>query len=297
MSAKPLTPIQRRLRNWAIAANRVGAVPTGKAGRQRALPTASSLQRAAAGKVVLITGASSGIGEATALLLGEAGATVLLVARTGSELERVRSDIVSNGGTAFAYECDLTDFAELDTMVAKVLADHGHVDVLVNNAGHSIRRRVERSDGRFHDFERLMRLNYLAAIRVTLGFLPSMRDRRTGQIINISSWAVQVRPARFSGYAASKAALEAWSDCVQGEVLDEGVLFTTIRMPLVRTPMIEPTKAYRYVPALRASEAAKAVGDAIVRRPRRLRPAVGQFLAVTEAISPRSMDRIRSRGI
>jgi NAD(P)-dependent dehydrogenase (short-subunit alcohol dehydrogenase family) len=297
MSGRPAAPLQRRLRRLAIAANRVGAVPTGIAGRQHGLPSGSPLQRVAAGKVVLITGASSGIGEATARLLAAAGATVLLVARTGSELERVRSDIVAAGGNAASYQCDLTDFDELDTMVAKILADHDHVDVLVNNAGHSIRRRVERSDGRFHDFERLMRLNYLAAIRVTMGFLPSMRARRSGQIINISSWAVQVRPARFSGYVASKAALEAWSDCVQGEVLDDDVLFTTIRMPLVRTPMIEPTKAYRYVPALRASEAAKAVGDAIVRRPRRLRPAIGQFLAVTEAISPRSMDRIRSRGI
>src|SRR5439155_21688258 len=133
-------------------------------------------------------------------------------------------DIVSDGGSAFAYQCDLTDFDELDAMVAKVLADHHHVDVLVNNAGRSIRRRVERSDGRFHDFERLMRLNYLAAVRVTLVVLPSMRERRSGQVINISSWAVQVRPARYSGYAASKAALEAWSDCVQGEVLDGGVL-------------------------------------------------------------------------
>lgn len=292
-----MSSFQRSLRGLAGAVHRLGAAPTGIAGRHRDLLSSDGLRRAVAGKVVLITGASSGIGEATARLLGTAGATVALVARTGSELDRVRGDIVADGGSASAYECDLTDFDALDTMVAKVLADHGHVDVLVNNAGHSIRRRVEKSDGRLHDFERLIRLNYLAAIRVTMGLLPSMRARHSGQIVNISSWAVQVRPARYSGYATSKAALEAWSDCVQGEVLDEGVLFTTIRMPLVRTPMIAPTKAYRYVPALRASEAAATVGDAIVRRPRRLRPAVSQFLAAADAVSPRAMDRVRSRPI
>ncbi|HZC72220.1 MAG TPA: SDR family NAD(P)-dependent oxidoreductase [Jatrophihabitans sp.] len=207
-----MSAIQRRLRGVVIAGNRIAAAPTGLAGRHRDLAGRAALQRAVEGKVVLITGASSGIGEAAARLLGAAGASVLLVARTGRELDRVRGEIVDAGGSAFAYQCDLTDFDQLDAMLAKVLAEHAHVDVLVNNAGHSIRRRVERSDGRFHDFERLMRLNYLAAIRVTMGLLPSMRERGSGQIVNVSSWAVQVRPARFSGYTASKAALEAWSD-------------------------------------------------------------------------------------
>jgi NAD(P)-dependent dehydrogenase (short-subunit alcohol dehydrogenase family) len=176
----------------------------------------------------------------------------------------------------------------VDELVANVLQEHGHLDVLVNNAGHSIRRRVERSEGRFHDFERLIQLNYLAAIRLIVGFLPSMRERRSGQIVNISSWAVQVRPARFAGYVASKAALEAWSDSVQAEVRDEGVLFTTIRMPLVRTPMIAPTKAYSRVPALRPDQAAQSIVDAIV---------FSQLVDVTEAISPTYMDRVRGRVI
>jgi NAD(P)-dependent dehydrogenase (short-subunit alcohol dehydrogenase family) len=281
----------------AVAVNRLAATPTGLAGRVRRPGPGRdepALDQAVGGRVVLITGASSGIGEATARLLARAGATVLLVARSADELERVRAGIAAEGGSAHCCPCDLTDFDRVDALAEAVLAEHGRIDVLVNNAGHSIRRKVENSTGRFHDFERLIQLNYLAAIRLTLGVLPSMRDRGAGQIINISSWAVQVHPARFSGYTASKAALEAWSDCVQGEVHDDGVLFTTIRMPLVRTPMIAPTKLYRRVPALSADQAAACVGDAIVRRPRRLRPAFAPLLDLTEALSPRSMDRMRA---
>lgn len=294
------------LRTAVSVANRIGATPMGMAGRHHLLTAAARLQapgsagaleRAAAGKIVLVTGASSGIGRAGAQLLGAAGATVLLVARSGDELDAVRDEITAAGGTAHAYRCDLTDFDELDATVAKVLDQHGHVDVLVNNAGHSIRRKVEHSANRFHDFERPMQLNYFAAVRLTMGLLPTMRERESGQVINISTWAVQLRPARFSGYTASKAALEAWSDCVQGEVLHDGIVFTTIRMPLVRTPMIAPTKLYRRAPALTAEQAAQTIGDAIVCRPRRLRPMFGQLLAATDAMSPRAADHVRSRAM
>jgi NAD(P)-dependent dehydrogenase (short-subunit alcohol dehydrogenase family) len=282
------------LRTATVAANRVLVSPTGLAGRHRKLAP-DELRRAVAGKVVLITGSSSGIGAAAARRLGGAGATVLLVARSADALDLVRQDIEDAGGVAYSYPCDLSDFDALDAMAAKVLADHGHVDVLVNNAAHSIRRLVERSDGRFHDFERQIRLNYLAAIRLTLALLPVMRQRHRGQIVNVSSWAVQVRPARFAGYVASKAALEAWSDAVQSEVVDDGVLFTTIRMPLVRTPMIAPTRLYRRVPALRPDEAARSIADAIVCRPRRLRPVFSQLVDTAETISPRAMDRVRKQ--
>jgi NAD(P)-dependent dehydrogenase (short-subunit alcohol dehydrogenase family) len=288
--------MDRRVRAAIIAANRVLVTPVGLAGRHRKLTTADALAKAVSGKVVLVTGSSSGIGEAAAKLLGRAGAIVLLVARSKDELDRVRGDIVAAGGTAHSYPCDLTDFDALDALVAQVLDEHGHVDVLVNNAAHSIRRLVERSGiERFHDFERLMQLNYLAAIRLILGLLPSMRARHSGQVVNISSWAVQVRPARFAGYVASKAALEAWSDAVQSEVGDDGIVFTTIRMPLVRTPMIAPTKLYARVPALRPDEAAQAIADAIVCRPRRLRPVFSQLIEATEAVSPRAMDRVRKQ--
>jgi NAD(P)-dependent dehydrogenase (short-subunit alcohol dehydrogenase family) len=285
--------IPRPVRELVVLGNRLGATPTGLAGRQRELSGGGALARAVGNKVVMITGASSGIGQATAELLAGAGATVLLVARSVEQLEQTCARIAENGGTAHAHPCDLTDFAALDALVADVLRRHGPPDVLVNNAGKSIRRPVESSIDRFHDFERPMQLNYFGAIRLTMGVLPAMRERRRGQIVNISTWAVQLRPARFSGYVASKAALEAWSDCVQGEVQADGIVFTTIRMPLVRTPMIAPTRLYRRVPALTAEQAAHTIGDAIVRRPRRLRPPFGHALAVSEALSPVLTDRIR----
>jgi NAD(P)-dependent dehydrogenase (short-subunit alcohol dehydrogenase family) len=287
--------MDRRLRAAIHVANRVLVTPVGLAGRHRQIASPDALRKAVEGKVVLITGSSSGIGESAAKLVGRAGGRVILVARTKDELNRVRDEIVADGGTAYAYPCDLSDFDALDELVADVLRDHGHVDVLVNNAAHSIRRLVERSEGRFHDFERLIHLNYLAAIRLVMGFLPRMRERKSGQVINISSWAVQVRPARFAGYVASKAALEAWSDAVQSEVGDDGILFTTIRMPLVRTPMIAPSKVYRRVPALRPDEAAQSIADAIVCRPRRLRPVFSQLVEATEQLSPRAMDRVRKQ--
>ena len=250
----------------------------------------AALRRAVEGKVVLVTGASSGIGRASAIRLARAGATVLLVARSRDELDELSAEL---GPHAYAYPCDLTDFDELDALVSKVLDQHGRVDVLINSAGLSIRRKVRYSRERFHDFERPMRLNYFAAIRLTTALLPGMCERENGQIVNLSSWAAQVHPARFSGYTASKAALEAWSDCVQGEVLDDGVVFTTIRMPLVRTPMIEPTRVYRSLPALSADQAAAVVCDAIVRRPRRLSPVGSGMVALAEALSPRAGDLIR----
>jgi NAD(P)-dependent dehydrogenase (short-subunit alcohol dehydrogenase family) len=287
--------LPKPVRDAVKLGNRLGATPIGVTGRHRLLAGANTIDKAVGGKIVMITGASSGIGRASALQLGAAGATVLLVARGAEELETVRAEIVAAGGRAFAYPTDLTDFDELDALVAKVLDQHGHLDVLVNNAGRSIRRKVEHSQDRFHDFERPMQLNYFAAIRLVMGFLPSMRERESGQVINISTWSVQVRPARFSGYTASKAALEAWSDCVQGEVVNDGIVFTTIRMPLVRTPMIAPTRAYRGMPALSPEQAAATISDAIVCRPRRLRPLFSQFLGVTDVLSPAAMDQVRGR--
>jgi NAD(P)-dependent dehydrogenase (short-subunit alcohol dehydrogenase family) len=289
-----------RYARWAVrTANRVTTRPTGLSTSLRHLVPGraeeAQLRDAIGGKTILVTGASSGIGEATARLAGEAGAHVLLVARRFEELERVKSEIEAAGGRADAYVCDLSDFDALDATAEKILAEHGQIDVLVNNAGMSIRRRLDRSTDRFHDFERQMRLNYFAAIRLIMAVLPGMRARHGGHVVTISTWAVQVRPARFSGYAASKAALEAWLDCVQAEVAEDGVDFTTIRMPLVRTPMITPTKAYRGAPALTPREAAEVVGEAMVHRPRRLRPPISQMLAFSDALSPRSVDRIRRR--
>jgi short-subunit dehydrogenase len=257
----------------------------------------AALRDAVAGKVVLVTGASSGIGRAAAIRFGSAGATVLLVARSEELLTEAADEIAARGGAAYTYRCDLTDLDQVDALVTKVLDRHDHVDVLVNNAGMSIRRKVRHSAGRFHDFERPMQLNYFAAVRLTMGLLPTMVERESGQVVNISSWAAVLRPARFSGYAASKAALEAWSDSVQGEVLDDGVVFTNVHMPLVRTPMIAPTKLYRRMPALTVDQAASVVCDAVVSRSRRVTPLVAGMISWAESISPGVGDLIRKNAI
>jgi len=291
------------LRSAARAANRVSVTPVERASLTRAVQRlgdpggTASLRKAVDGKVVLVTGASSGIGRATAVQLGAAGAVVLLVARSEDLLDDVRREVVADGGVAHAYPCDLIDLEAVDTLVKQVLEAHGRVDIVVNNAGLSIRRKVKHSADRFHDFERPMALNYFAAIRLVTGLLPGMVERKSGQVINISSWAVQVRPSRFSGYTASKAALEAWSDCVQGEVLDDGVVFSNVRMPLVRTPMIAPTKIYRRIPALTPDEAAAVVCSTVVSRARRVSPLASRFISIAEAMSPNAGDRIRKNAV
>jgi short-subunit dehydrogenase len=229
--------------------------------------TGGSLHGAVAGKVVVVTGASSGIGEATAELLAEAGATVALVARRRAELEAVAERIVAAGGRAGVHPCDLTDYEAIDGLVAAIESQHGHVDVLVNNAGRSIRRPIDRSYERMHDFERTMQINYYAAVKLTLALLPGMRRRGDGQIVNVLSEGLLLHTPRFAAYLASKAALDEFSRCLANEVRRDGVRVTGVHMPLVRTPMIAPTRAYRGVPALRPREAAGLIGEAIAARP------------------------------
>ena len=239
------------------------------------------------GKVVVVTGASSGIGRATALKLGEAGARVVLVARGEEKLAETKAEIEKDGGTAFACPADLSDLASCDALVARVVAEHGGCDYLINNAGRSIRRGIVNSFDRFHDFERTMQLNYFGAIRLIMGFLPGMIARRHGQIINISSIGVLSNAPRFSAYVASKSALDSFSACAASELLDSNIHFTTINMPLVRTPMIAPTRIYENVPTLSPEEAAGLVVDAIVRRPVRIATRLGVFGAVCHAVAPK----------
>ena len=283
--------------------NSFGATPissrgvVGRATRLGDRDGTAALRKAVAGKVVLVSGASSGIGRAAALRLAAAGATVLVVARSAEVLDEVVDEAARLGGTAYAHPCDLTDLEQVDALVTKVLDQHDHVDVLVNNAGMSIRRKVRHSVDRFHDFERPMQLNYFAAIRLTMGLLPTMVERESGQVVNISSWSALLRPARFSGYTASKAALEAWSDCVQGEVLGDGIVFTNVHMPLVRTPMIAPTQLYSRMPALSVDQAAGVVCEAVVSRSRRVTPLAAGVVSWAEAISPGLGDLIRKNAI
>lgn len=246
-------------------------------------------------KVVVITGGSSGIGEAAAKRIAGAGGRVALVARTPENLEKVADDIREAGGVADVYPCDLSDLDAIATMADKVLADLGQVDILINNAGRSIRRSLELSYDRIHDYQRTMQLNYLGAVQLILKFVPGMRENRSGQIINMSSAGVQTRAPRFGAYIASKAALDTLCDSLQAETVNDGVRFTTVYMALVKTPMISPTKVYDQFPTLSPEQAAGVIADAIVHRPRRLSPPFGQFAAVADAVNPMIMDYVRNR--
>ena len=258
----------------------------------RRLQGVASLQSAVQGKVVLITGASSGIGKAAAMKVAEAGGTVLLVARTPEKLELTRDQILSGGGVAYIHPCDLSDFDAIERMAEEVLAEHGHVDVLVNNAGRSIRRSIALSYDRPHDFERTMQLNYLGAVRLILKLLPVMRERKSGQIVNVSSIGVQTNMPRFSAYVASKSALDAFSRCIASEIIDDGVHVTTIHMPLVRTPMIAPTKMYDRFPTITPEEAADMISEAIIHKPKRIATPMGTLGQVLYALNPKSIDYI-----
>ena len=239
------------------------------------------------GKVVVITGGSSGIGKAVALKVAAAGAKLVICARGEEELAQTKAEIEAAGGICHTYVADLSELKSCDEFIARVLAEHGHVDILVNNAGRSIRRAIGASYDRFHDFERTMQLNYFGALRLIMGFLPTMSERHRGHIINISSIGVLTNSPRFSAYVASKAALDAFSRCAQAEFSDNGVNFTTINMPLVKTPMIAPTKMYESVPTLSPDEAADIVVEAIIERPVRIATRLGTFAQVFYALAPR----------
>jgi NAD(P)-dependent dehydrogenase (short-subunit alcohol dehydrogenase family) len=252
----------------------------------------ASLEKNVDGRVVMVTGASSGIGKATAMKIAEAGGIVLLVARTPSKLEETRDAIVNGGGQAYVHPCDLSDMEDIDRMCEGALEQHGRVDVLINNAGRSIRRSIALSYDRFHDFERTMQLNYFGPVRTILRLLPTMREERSGQIINVSSIGVQTNMPRFSAYVASKSALDAFSRCIASEIVDDGVHITTVHMPLVRTPMIAPTRMYDRFPTITPDEAADMLCDAIVYEPKRIATPVGTLGQILYAINPKSMDYI-----
>ena len=248
------------------------------------------------GKVALITGASSGIGFMVAKKLAAAGAKVILVARTREKLEEVQRILEKAGGEAHVYPCDLSNLEAIDEMADQVLHDFGHVDILVNNAGRSIRRAVMESLDRFHDFERTMQLNYFGAVRLILKLLPSMAHHKSGHVVNVSSIGVLANAARFSAYVASKAALDAFGRCLSGEVKHKNIEVTAIYMPLVRTPMIAPTKLYDYVPTWSPEKAADTVLEAILKRPKSIATPIGTAAAVSYAMWPKLNDYVLSKG-
>ena len=249
-----------------------------------------SLSGKVRGRTVLITGGSSGIGKAAALKIASAGAKVLICARGEDELNATRKEIVDAGGVCHAYIADLAEQKSCDELVQKILAEHKGVDILINNAGRSIRRAIASSYDRFHDFERTMQLNYFGSLRLIMGFLPGMAERHRGHIINISSIGVLTNAPRFSAYVSSKAALDAFSRCAQAEFSDNGINFTTINMPLVKTPMIAPTKMYESVPTLSPDEAADMIVDAIIQRPVRMATRLGTFAQIFYALAPRAYE-------
>jgi NAD(P)-dependent dehydrogenase (short-subunit alcohol dehydrogenase family) len=255
-----------------------------------------SLSGAIGGKVVLITGASSGIGKAAAIKCAAAGATVLLVARSPEKLEETKAEIEEAGGEAHIHRADLSDLDDVERMASEVLAEYGRVDILVNNAGRSIRRSVELSYERFHDFERTMQLNYFGSLKLILSLLPAMRKRtkgrKGGHIINVSSIGVQTHTPRFSAYVASKAALDAWARCVASEMIDDGVHITTIYMPLVRTPMIAPTKMYDAFPTITPEEAAEMITQAMITKPKKVATRLGNFGEILYNVAPKASDAI-----
>jgi NAD(P)-dependent dehydrogenase (short-subunit alcohol dehydrogenase family) len=248
------------------------------------------------GRVCVVTGATSGIGLATAKKLADAGAILVIGARKLERLNEVAAELATRGASVHAYQCDFSEMEDADKFVKTVLDNHGHVDVLINNAGRSIRRSLDLSFDRFHDFERTMQLNYFGSVRLIMGFAPKMLERRRGHVINISSIGVLTNAPRFSAYVASKSALDAFSRCAAAEWSDRNVTFTTISMPLVKTPMIAPTKLYDSVPTLTPEEAADMVANAIVYRPKRIATRLGTFAQVLHAVAPKMGEIVMNTG-
>jgi NAD(P)-dependent dehydrogenase (short-subunit alcohol dehydrogenase family) len=246
-----------------------------------------SLRGTVGGKVVLVTGGSSGIGLAAAHKFAEAGAITLICGRDQNKLDEACAEAKARGYQFIAYAVDIAEQEECEAFVQSVNETHGGVDFLINNAGRSIRRAIESSYDRFHDYERTMQLNYFGSLRVTTGFLPGMVTKRKGHVVNISSIGVLTNAPRFSAYVASKAALDAWTRCASSEFADQGISFTTINMPLVRTPMIAPTGIYNNVPTLAPEEAADMIAQACIFKPVRVATRLGIFGQVLHALVPR----------
>ncbi|WP_328351965.1 SDR family oxidoreductase [Mycobacterium sp. NBC_00419] len=239
------------------------------------------------GRHVIITGASSGIGRASAVAVAQRGATVFALARNGAALDELVAEIRADGGQAYSFSCDVTDDESVDATIAEILDRFGHVDYLVNNAGRSIRRSVSASTDRMHDYERVMAVNYFGAVRMVLALLPHWRRRRFGHVVNVSSAGVQARNPKYSSYLPSKAALDAFADVVATETLSDNITFTTIHMPLVKTPMIAPSGWRNPVPPISAEHAAAMVVRALVDKPVRIDTPLGTLADVGQYFTPK----------
>lgn len=259
-------------------------------------PRERALREVVSGRVVLVTGASHGIGKATVRKLGAAGAVVALVARSLEDLEAVAEEIRAEGGTAHVYRADLTDMDATDRLGRDLLDAHGHVDVVINNAGRSIRRALDESYDRFHDFTRTIDVNYLGPVRLLLTLLPAMRERRAGHIVNISTWGLRMPPTpRWSAYTASKAAFDTWLRTVATEIAADNLTTTSVYMPLVHTRMSAPTN-FGSMPGLTADEAADVVCHAVVAKPLEIAPWWSAPLQAWTELTRGPAHRFMSRG-
>ena len=230
------------------------------------------LRAVLAGRTVCITGASFGIGESVALLLADAGARLVLIARTADKLEKVQQQVRERGGQAEIFACDLTDPAAVQQQLQQLSELPGGIDILISNAGKSIRRSLFDSVDRFHDFTRTAALNYLAPVQLVLGLTPLLLSSG-GQVINVSAINVLLLPPpKWSAYQASKAAFDHWFRSIGPELNSRGVATTSIYLPLVRTRMIEPTAHYRRYPAMQPEQVACVICRAIVSRRRSYKP-------------------------
>ncbi|WP_197503522.1 SDR family oxidoreductase [Mycobacterium sp. E740] len=243
-------------------------------------------------KHVIITGASSGIGRASAIAVAERGATVFALARNADALDELVAEIRAAGGRAHAFTCDVTDSDSVDSTVKDILGRFDHVDYLVNNAGRSIRRSVVASTDRLHDYERVMAVNYFGAVRMVLALLPHWRERRFGHVVNVSSAGVQARNPKYSSYLPTKAALDAFADVVATETLSDHITFTNIHMPLVRTPMIVPSRRLNPVPAISAEHAAAMVVRGLVDKPARIDTPLGTLADFGNYFTPKLSRRV-----
>jgi len=244
------------------------------------------------GRNVIITGASSGIGRASAIAVAERGATVFALARNAGALDQLVAEIRANGGQAHAFTCDVTDSTSVEHTVKDILGRFDHVDYLVNNAGRSIRRSVANSTDRLHDYERVMAVNYFGAVRMVLALLPHWRERRFGHVVNVSSAGVLARNPQYSSYLPTKAALDAFADVVASETLSDHITFTNIHMPLVRTPMIAPSHRLNPGPAISPERAAAMVVRGLVEKPVRIDTPVGTLAEAGYYLAPRTSRRI-----
>ncbi len=251
------------------------------------------------GKTILITGASSGIGEQVAYLLADIDAHLILVARREEKLLAMKSEIEMEAAKVSVFRADLRNKDEMEGLLATIHQLPEGLDVFVSNAGLSINRSIHQSLDRYHDFTRTMAINYFAPVQLLMEVIPLLQ-RNQGQVINISTVNALLLPIpHWAAYQASKAAFDTWFRSAMPELNVMGISTTSIYLPLVRTPMILPTTAYQKMPAMSPKHVAKIICKSMYTRVRTYRPwwlIFGQlasilFRGILEMVIPRILTK------